>query len=806
MPEVPIAELRPACDPAVFPFQTTAEVEPHLGLIGQDRAIEALKFGLSIESKGFNIVVSGEPGTGRTTAIREYLEGISRGKPPPDEWLYVNNFADPHRPRALRLPPGKGRAFAKAMADMIATARESIPRSFESEDYLRLRDQIITTVQRQREDLFTTLAEHAREQGFLLQGNPAGFFLVPLAEGKPMDDQTFMSLSQEERNELLRRRDELMEELRAAAKQGQAGETEANARLLELQRTVAQTVVETLFDHYFKEFEDYGGIMQYLQEVREDMIANIEVFQRAREQPPPGFMPLPAPQRELQSPFRKYAVNLVVDCSKQECSPVVFESNPSPQRLFGRIEKEAVFGAVVTDFTMIQAGSLHRANGGYLVFDFDDILAYPLSWNELKRTLRTGQITIEEMGERFGFIETKTLRPEPIPWTGKVIAIVRESVYRLLYALDPDLRELFKVKANFDMRIERTRENEMAYAGLIAAVTKREGLPPLSREAVARVVEEGIRLAADHSKLSIRFGDLTDIVREAAYWAQSEGATVVSPEHVVKAIKLREARVNVVEENLQEAIAKQIILVETEGTAVGQVNGLSVVDVGDDVFGQPSRITATVGVGQEGVIDLQREAALSGPIHTKAVLTLQGFLVDRYATEAPLTLTGRLSFEQSYGPVEGDSATCAEVCALLSRLAEVPVKQSLAITGSMDQRGEVQAIGGVNQKIEGFFDVCKARGLTGDQGVIIPASNVQHLMLREDVVEAVRSGKFKVYSVSRIDEALELMTGVPAGERGPDGSFPPDSINGRVQAQLRRFAEQLKAFGDHHRDGHGRGL
>ncbi len=799
MPEVPVSELRPACDPSSFTFETTAEVEPYVGLIGQDRAIEALKFGLSIESQGFNIIVSGEPGTGRTTAIRDYLEALSSTRAPSDEWLYVNNFADPYRPHALRLPPGKGSAFARSMASMISEAREVIPRTFSSDDYVNRRDQIITSVQRQREEMFAGLADQARQAGFLLQGNPQGFFLVPMVNDKPMDDEAFSSMPQEQRSELLTRRDALMEQLKTVAKQGMSEEMEAGARLAELQHTVATNVVDTLVDRFIEDYESFPEVVQYMLEVRRDMIDNIQVFLPGPQDVGPTAMPMG--QRDREAPFRKYQVNLLIDCAGDECARVVFESNPTPQHLFGRIEKEAVFGAVTTDFTMIRPGTLHRANGGYLVFDFDDLLLYPLSWTELKRTIRTQQITIEELGDRLGYIETKTVRPEPIPWTGKIVAVARETIYRTLYNLDPDFRELFKVKANFDMRIDRTPKHEQEYAGLIAGVTKRENLLPLDRGAVAKVIEQGMRLADDHNKLSILFGDIADVVREASHWAGQSGSKVVTAEHVSHSIRARNERVNLYEENLHEAIAKKIILVDTTGSAVGQVNGLSVVDLGDTTFGQPSRITATIGVGREGVVDLQREAKLSGPIHSKAVLTMQGFLVDRYATETPLTLAASLAFEQSYGMIEGDSATCSESCALLSRLADVPIKQSLAITGSMDQRGEVQAIGGANYKIEGFYDVCKERGLTGEQGVILPASNVQHLMLREDVVEAVREGQFHVYSISTIDEALELLTGVEAGVKQPDGSYPPESINGRVQATLVRFAERLREFVEEHGDG-----
>jgi len=793
MYEVSPAELRPTCDPSVFDFETTEEVPPHVGLIGQERAVEAIKFGLTIEGTGFNICVVGEAGTGRTTALREYLDVFAGAKPPSDEWCYVNNFSDPYRPRAVRLPPGKGRAFKNAMAAMVQEAQTRIPDTFQSDDYVARRDEILGSLQRRRDAVFADLMVQAREAGFLLQGAPAGFFLIPLSGDEPMDDQAFASLPQEQRESLLRRRDQVTEELRSVLKPEQGLEASAHERLTELKSTVATLVVDSLLDVLAERYSDTPVIREYLIEVRRDMIDNVVQFMPQATSPggaaPPG---LPFVAAREPAPLRKYEVNLLVDCTDEVCASVIFEPNPTPPHLLGRIEKEAIFGAITTDFTMIRAGSIHRANGGYLVLNFDDLLLYPLSWNELKRTLRTGQITVEEFGERLGFIDTKTIRPEPIPWTGKVIAIAGEQVYRLLYTLDPDFRELFKVKADFDLHIDRTPKHEQDYAGLVASVTKKENLLPLDRSAVARIVEEGMRLAEDHHKLSIRFGALTDIVREAAHWARDEGASVVGADHVSRTVRERLWRVNLIETHVREAMARGVIVVALSGSAVGQVNGLSVVDLGDTSFGLPSRITATIGVGREGVVDLQREARLAGPIHSKAVLTLQGFLVDRYAVDAPLTLTGRLAFEQSYGMVEGDSASCAETCALLSRIADLPLKQSLAITGSMDQRGEVQAIGGANQKIEGFFDVCRLDGLTGDQGVIIPASNVQHLALREDVVAAVKDGRFRVIAVSKIDEALELLTGVSAGERGEDGSYAVESINGRVLSRLKQIGERLR--------------
>jgi lon-related putative ATP-dependent protease len=793
------SELRHYCDPATFDFDTTADLEPHVGLIGQDRAVEAIRLGLSIESAGFNICVSGEPGTGRSTAVREYLEDFAKKKQPPDEWCYVHNFQDPYMPKTIRLPKGRGGALKAAMTSMIEDAKQRIPLTFQSEDFVKRRDEIIHSVQRHHEAAFSELADKARSQGFLLQTSPAGFFLVPMAGDRPLDDQAFAALPPEQREALLRTRDQLMEMLRTVSQQEQTFETGAHESLAGLERSMATAVVDALLHEVFEQFKDMSAVIDYLTAVRRSMIENVEEFQPRTPQPEAPFQ---APSlRDPTAVLRKYSVNLLAESSGQTNAPVVFEANPSPQHLFGRIEKEAFFGAVTTDFTMIRPGSLHRANGGYLVLDFDDILLYPLSWNELKRTLRTGQVTIEELGDRLGYLETKSLRPEAIPWEGKVIVLAREAVYRMLYQADPDFRDLFKVKADFDLHIDRSHEHEVSYARVIAGVTKREGLAPFDASAVARVIEEGSRLAEDQNKLSIRFGELTDIVRESAYWANTAGAAVVSAQHVRRALDAREYRVDLIETHIRELAEKGITLFETSGMAVGQVNGLSVLDLGDTAFGQPSRITASIGVGREGIVDLQRESELAGPLHSKAVLTLRGFLLRRYAGSQPLSLTASMAFEQSYGMVEGDSATCAEACALISALADVPLKQSLAITGSMDQRGVVQAVGGTNQKIEGFFDVCRIGGLTGDQGVIIPNANTQHLMLREDVLEAIDAGKFHIYAVSTIDEALELLTDTTAGTKDESGHYPPQSLNGLVLSRLRQLGETLRDFGEA-RDGH----
>jgi len=607
-----------------------------------------------------------------------------------------------------------------------------------------------------------------------------------------MTDQEFVGLNPEVREEIGRRREVLEGELRNMMRQLRSSEKDTSEEIAKLDREVAIFSIAHVVQELMDDYKEFPEVIKYVGAVQSDMLGNLSQF---REEPAEAAKQMPiAALWSKDMAFRKYQVNVVVDNSTNGGSPVVIELNPTYANLFGRIEKEAQFGAFLTDFTLIRAGSLHKANGGYVVIPVEEILKNVFSWDSLKRAIRNGEIAIEDPAERLGFVATKILMPDPIPLNVKILLIGNPYLYHTLYAYDEDFKELFKVKADFDTRMERSQENLRAYAGSICIVCQKEGLHPFGASAMAKVIEYSSRLAEDQGKLSTRFSEISDILREASYWAVKAGAETVEPSHVAQAIEERICRSNLVQERVNELIAQGTIIIDTTAEEVGQVNGLSVISLGDYSFGRPSRITATVAVGREGVMDIERETKLGGPIHTKGVMILGGVLADRYAQDKPLTLSARLTFEQSYEGVEGDSASSAELYALLSRLSGVPVKQYIAVTGSVNQKGDVQAIGGVNEKIEGFFSVCKAKGLNGQQGVMIPASNVRHLMLKEEVVEAVREGTFHVWAVRSIDEGIEVLTGFPAGPRKPDGGFEEGKVNYLVDQRLREFARQFREF------------
>jgi lon-related putative ATP-dependent protease len=750
-------QLRRTFEPHALGIETTEHIEPLEGIIGQRRAVSALQFGLGIQELGFNIYVAGPPGIGKMTAVKSFLEELARRKETPPDWCYVNNFEDPYQPKALRLPPGWGARFAQDIKNLIEHVRRELPKVFESEEYSARRDEIVKAINQQREAIINRVQEKASQAGFLLQAAPFGILIVPVLGGRPLSDAEFQSLPQAAREDIQRRRDALQEDLKVAMKEIRALEKLAQERLTELDRQVTLYMVGGLIDDLREKYRELPEVLEYLDALQKDILENIELFKG--EQKSEGELPPWA--KEL--PFRKYSVNVLVDNSKQQGAPVVVELNPVYHNLFGRIEKETQFGALYTDFTMIKAGSLHRANGGYLVLPIEDVLRSLLSWDGLKRALRSREIFIEELGERLGFIATKSLRPQPIPLDVKVVLVGHPIFYYLLHAYDEEFPELFKVKADFDTRMDASPENIRDFLKFLCTFCQKERLKHLDNTAVAKLLEHAARLAEDQQKLSTHFGAIADIIREANYWALQEGSSHIRARHVQRALDEKVYRSNLIQERIQEMIARGTLLIDTEGQAVGQVNGLSVINLGDYTFGKPSRITASVGAGREGIIDIEREVELGGPIHSKGVLILSGYLAQKYAQDKPLTLTAKLVFEQSYEGVEGDSASSAELYALLSALSGVPIKQGIAVTGSVNQHGEVQAIGGVNEKIEGFFDVCKIKGLTGEQGVLIPKSNVQNLMLREDIVEAVRAKKFHIWAVSTIDEGIEILDGGAGG-------------------------------------------
>lgn len=784
-------EVRRKCEPTGMQCATTSELTPLRGIVGQERAVRALKFGLEIKKKGFNIYVAGFPGTGRKTAVLDFLQTVAQSKTVPPDWCYVNNFSNPYEPKVLKLPAGQGKKFQRDMKNFVDHIRDLLPKAFESEDYAAKKDAKIGAIEAERKELLGRVNQRAKEEGFVLQSTPIGVFIIPVVRGKPLSDQDLMALPPQARKEIEKKRGELRSELRSAMSQLRELQRKVSDEIQKLDREVANYAIGHLAESLTKKHEEFPEIKTYLKDVQEDILDHLPDFVGQQKKTPQ--MPFPAPWlKEL--PFRRYEVNVIVDNTDLKGAPVIMEPNPTHQNLFGRIQKEAQFGVLTTDFTMIRGGSLHRANGGYLVLEAEDLIKNLFSYDSLKRALNNGCIAIEEPGERLGYITTKGLKPEPSDLGVKVVLIGHSYVYQQMYALDMDFRELFKVKADFDTTMDRTEENTRKYADFVCTLCKEEKLKHLDASGLARIVEYGSRLAQDQNKLSTRFGELADIAREANFYALQENSEYIMYKHVRRAIEEKIYRSSLIQDKINEMIERNVLLIDVEGEAVGQANGLSVMSLGDFMFGVPSRVTASVGLGRDGIIDIQREAKLAGPIHTKGVMILGGYLAEKYAREKPLSLSARLVFEQSYGLVEGDSASSTELYALLSTLSGIPIKQGFAVTGSVNQKGMVQAIGGVNEKIEGFFEVCKTKGLTGKQGVLIPKSNAQNLMLKEEVVDAVKEGKFHIYPVETIDQGIEMLTGTKAGKRLSDGYFEKNTLNWKVDRRLQTMAEKLKEF------------
>jgi len=791
--ELSIDKLRRVCSPQTLGCESSAEVSALSNIIGQERAVRALKFGLGIKEKGFNIFVAGAPGTGRTTAIERFLEEVAKDAPVPSDWCYVNSFRDSAHPSALRLPPGLALEFCNDMETLINSAVREIRNAFESEEFLVQREENLKSFRQQKQVLLEQINEAALQVGFMVQPTPVGVLTVPMHKGKPMTEEEFVALHEAERDEISKKQEILQEKLEANLRQVKALDKDARTALQELDESVAQYAVSHLFEETKEKYQQESDLLSYFDEVRKDIVDNQAKFRSESEEEKAALLPFEAPKGAI---LKNYIVNIIVDNADLKGAPVILEMNPTYSNLFGRIEQEARFGALVTDFTLIRSGALHRANGGYLVLPVEDVLRNPLSWEALKYALMNQEIIIEDAGERLGLISTKSLKPAPIPLNIKVILVGRPDIYQLLLNYDEHFSELFKVKADFDTQMERNDENVQDYVSFISSLCELENLKHLDSSAIAKLIEHGSRLVEDQNKLSTHFGEIADVIREANYYAALDKAAYVVDTHIRKAIDERFHRSSMIRERLHEMIEQDAIKIDIRGAQVGQVNGLSVIQLGDIAFGQPSRITASVGMGREGIIDIEREAKLGGPIHTKGVMILSGYLLGKYAQDKPLSLSAHLVFEQSYSGVEGDSASSTELYAILSALSGIPIRQGIAVTGSVNQRGEVQAIGGVNEKIEGFFKVCETRELTGEQGVVIPESNVTNLMLKDEVVQAVQDGKFHIWPVKTIDEGIEVLTGVPAGEKLADGSYPEGSVNALADRHLFQLAEQLIEFGE----------
>ncbi|MEJ2185999.1 MAG: ATP-binding protein [Gemmatimonadota bacterium] len=799
--ELNVEALYNACDPASFDFETTAELESLDEIIGQPRAVEAIRFGVDIHREGYNIFVLGPPGTGKRSLIWQYLEGRAPEQPSPDDWCYVNNFEEPDRPLALRLPAGRGRALSAEVDRLLEDVPRALSAMFESDDYQERRRGVEERFIQEQQRAEQEFQEQAREQGLAAVSTQQGFALVPAdEEGNPLPPERIQDMSEEERNALEERAEGLKQELRHILESAPRRGRERQRKLNELNRWMAASVVRPLVDDARQEYADLPRVLAFLDLAEKDMIDNAEDLLRVGRHEDGGEQDQVKEMLSGEGPsdpdslLRRYRVNVIVSNDPDAGAPLVYEDNPTYPNLVGRIEYRARMGTLLADFNLIKAGALHRANGGYLILDAHRILAEPKVWDALKRAVHDGEVRIESLAHAMGLATTTSLDPEPIPLDVKVVLMGRPIFYHLLREHDPEFAELFKVPADFETDMDRSPEGQRLYARLIGTVVQKEDLRPFGRDAVARVIEHSSRLAGDTRKLSIHMRSVADLLREADYWAREDGEGPVTHAHVDRAIEAQVYRSDRVLERIQEQIRRGTVLIDTEGDAVGQINGLAVFPFGDFYFGRPSRITARVRMGRGEVVDIEREVALGGPLHSKGVLTLSGFLTGRYASDTPLSLSASLVFEQSYGGIDGDSASSAELYALLSAIGDVPIRQSFAVTGSVNQHGRIQAIGGVNEKIEGFFDICRGRGLTGEQGVLIPDSNVQHLMLRRDVREAVEAGRFHVYAVETVDEGIALLTGMPAGEPDEDGKYPPDSVNGRVARRLAELAEQRRRF------------
>ena len=796
-----VAQLRRVCDPASFPFEDTSSTVPLEDIIGQDRAVKALEFGLDISSSGFNLFLAGQPGVGKTTILKRVLERVVKDRPVPDDIAYVQNFDDPDSPCVLTLPAGRGSSLRTHVEEFVEDLKERVPKAFEGKQYEEQKRTNSEAHQKKRQKLIEGLEGEARDQGFEIKNTPMGLRTIAVQEDKPITPDEYQAMEDDARGELDAKMEELQKRIRDVMAEVKEVEQALKADLKDLNQQVAMNVIGGMMHDLHREYRDLPDVISHLDLMQADILSNIDDFRTSEEQQ----LPIPGLRMQSSEPdLARYQVNLIVDNSDLKGAPVVVERNPTYPNLIGRIERRAQFGALITDFTMIRAGSLLKANGGYLVLDVEDVLRNQFVYDALKRSLMNKEARIEDIAERFGMFSVATLRPRPVPLRVKVCLTGNPHYYHMLFAYDEVFREIFKVKADFDSQADRTDDAEGKFGAFIARLVVREDLPHFHRGAVAAVVEESSRLVEDQEKLSLRFGQVNDLIREAAYWAQNRGAENVEAADVERAVEEAEYRSSLSRERVQDLIQRNVLRVDTDGCKVGEINGLAVHMLGDYLFGRPSKISATVHLGREGVMNIERRVQLSHSTHDKGVIIFGGFLGERFAQDQPLTLSAAIAFEQSYGEISGDSASSTELYVLLSALSGIPIKQGIAVTGSVNQKGDVQAIGGVNHKIEGFFDICDERGLTGDQGVMIPQANVQNLMLRQRVIDAVEAGKFHIWSVEHVDQGIEILTGVPAGtlepcEAGGDGdanrkSWAPDSINGLVAARLRKLGKQLTSW------------
>lgn len=787
-----------SCDISTLAFNTTDELDMSKEIIGQSRALEALNFGVGIKHDGYNLFVSGSTGLGKHTIVKQLLETKRRDSPNPNDWCYINNFKDHHNPHILQLPAGYGSQLKSDMNHLIGDLLEAIPAAFETDNYNARVKEIHDELANLEKDEFTKIDEKSNKQDIALVRTSSGYTLSPMRNNKVLTPHEFKELSEEEKEDIKKITDEIEKEINSILRKVPIWEKETRNKLKQYNREVTKLTVEQYINELREKYDQLPDILNFLFDIENEIIENADSFRHQNE----GVISIPGIEQPKVS-FMQYEVNVLVDNSDTEGAPVIYEDNPTYNNLMGRIEHLAQYGTLLTNFTLIKAGALHRANGGFLIVDARRLLTSPFAYEALKRALRAKEVRIESLEKVLSVISTISLEPEPIPIDLKVIITGDRWLFYLLKKYDPEFNQLFKVAADFSEEIDRNDENTFQYARMIATFQHEKNLKPFDQRAVALIIEDCARSIADAEKISLHMENLLDLLRESDYCASQNKHDVVQRDDVQLALDARIRRLDQIRELVHEQVLRGVYLLETEGSKIAQVNGLSVIQLDSFAFGRPSKITATARLGSGKVIDIEREVELGGSIHSKGVLILSSFLANRYAHDQPLSLSASLVFEQSYSKVEGDSASVAELCALLSALAKLPIDQSFAVTGSVNQLGQIQAIGGVNEKIEGFFDICKARELTGAQGVIIPSSNVKHLMLRSDVVNAVTEEKFNVYAVETVDQVMELLTGITAGIVDENGKFPDDSINGMVQNQLiemnlkrQQFAKEMKDESD----------
>jgi lon-related putative ATP-dependent protease len=772
-------------NPAIFKFNTTEEIDPLKGIIGQDRAVRSLEFGLDVDIRGYNIYLAGALGTGKTTLASEMVEEKAICEPVPDDWCYVYNFKNPESPRAISLPAGHGKEFKKAVAAGIDNIVEQMTKTIESKEFEQQKNQILNQFLEETNNRYLQLEEEARSYGFMISRNQSGITSVPVKNGEPLSQEDYINMPDEERQQLMANSTIVQEKLAEALRTYREREKAIKEKIAHLEKETLQLVTGPFFEELLEQFKEFSEVTEYMMELKDDLLENSEALLKQEESGINAIFRI-----DKKAPLRKYQVNLFVDNSNLEHAPVIYETNPSFANLFGQILYENEFGILATDYSKIKAGTLHKANGGYLVLQVWDLIKNFYVWDGLKRVLKNEEIVIESIGRMMGISSTESLQPQPIPANIKVILIGEPIYYYLIYAQDEEFQKLFKIRADFDTEMPRNRKHVFEYAQFVGSVCEQKKLKHFNAAAVAAVVDYSSRMAEDQQKLSSSFNKLVEIIYEADAWAKKSRSLVVKAGHVEKAISEKKFRSSMAEDRVHEYIVNNHLMIDVDSSKVGQINGVAVFQMGDYNFGRPVRITAKTFVGEKGLVNIEREIRMSGTIHSKGILTLNGYLGAQYAQDKPLGISASLTFEQSYSGIEGDSASSAELYALLSSLADLPIYQGIAVTGSVNQNGEIQPVGGVNQKIEGFFKTCQAFGLNGKQGVIIPIQNVSQLMLDDEVVQAIKLKKFNLWAVSHIDEGLGILTGKEAGEKDDSGKFPIGSIHYLVDSKLRKWNEQ----------------